>query len=120
VPRPRSKRTRYEASDDRLTLRMLAETNSRLTALLERFAAMLGQAPASPAENMPARVIVPLTRRELEVALLIVEGLSTSQIAARLVVEAATVKTHRRGISRKCGTSSKAGLAAKRGSWEGE
>jgi DNA-binding NarL/FixJ family response regulator len=109
---------RYAAADP-ATVRALSSAVDRLSALVERLVAR--EAPATIAESTPARAVLPqrtLTPRELEVARLIVEGLSTSQIAARLVVEAATVKTHRRGIARKCGTSSQAGLEAKRERWD--
>jgi DNA-binding NarL/FixJ family response regulator len=107
------RRTRYAATGNGLTLRAMADSVSRLTAIVER---LLGREAA--AEALTPRVNATLTARELEIARLIVEGLSTRQIADRLTLEPATVKTHRRGISRKVGASSREGLTAKRETWE--
>ena len=57
--------------------------------LLDRFAPMLpsGGAPTPPTLSV-------LTEREREVLTLVAQGLSNSEIAARLVLSEATVKTH--------------------------
>jgi DNA-binding NarL/FixJ family response regulator len=57
--------------------------------LLDRFAPML---PASDAPPPPS--LAGLTEREREVLILIAQGLSNAEIAARLVLSEATVKTH--------------------------
>jgi DNA-binding NarL/FixJ family response regulator len=56
--------------------------------LLDRFA---GQFTAAPA---PGGALAQLTDREREVVLLVANGLSNAEIAQRLVVAEATVKTH--------------------------
>jgi DNA-binding NarL/FixJ family response regulator len=57
--------------------------------LLDRFAPML---PASDAPPPPS--LAGLTEREREVLILIAQGLSNAEIARRLVLSEATVKTH--------------------------
>jgi DNA-binding NarL/FixJ family response regulator len=65
--------------------------------LLDRFAPQLAGRRADPA------VLAALTEREREVVLLVAEGLSNAEIAARLVVAEATVKTHVGRILTKLG-----------------
>jgi DNA-binding NarL/FixJ family response regulator len=57
--------------------------------LLDRFAPMLPAADAPPPPSMSG-----LTDREREVLILIAQGLSNAEIAKRLVLSEATVKTH--------------------------
>ncbi|MFF4888991.1 response regulator [Micromonospora chersina] len=56
--------------------------------LLDRFAPQLGPAPAEDPR------LAQLTEREREVLLLVAQGLSNAEIAARVHVAEATVKTH--------------------------
>lgn len=72
---------------------MLAPSVTRR--LIERFAAR----PAAPSAALPAD----LTARETEVLRLLAEGLSNTEIAARLFVGDATVKTHVARVLAKCG-----------------
>jgi DNA-binding NarL/FixJ family response regulator len=57
--------------------------------LLDRFAPMLPAADAPPPPSLAG-----LTEREREVLILIAQGLSNAEIARRLVLSEATVKTH--------------------------
>lgn len=52
-----------------------------------------------------------LTDREAQVAALIAHGLTNAEIAARLVVEPGTVKTHVASIGRKLGVRNRVGVA---------
>ncbi|KAF4405185.1 MULTISPECIES: response regulator transcription factor [Streptomyces] len=58
--------------------------------LLDRFTPMLPSTSAEPAQSRLGR----LTEREREVMLLVAQGLSNGEIAQRLVLSEATVKTH--------------------------
>jgi non-specific serine/threonine protein kinase len=53
-----------------------------------------------------------LTHREQDVAALVAQGLSNSQIAAVLVISPRTVETHVQHIMNKLGCSSRAQIAA--------
>jgi DNA-binding NarL/FixJ family response regulator len=59
--------------------------------LLDRFTPML---PSSGAEEQQHKEIGTLTDREREVLLLVAQGLSNGEIARKLVLSEATVKTH--------------------------
>jgi DNA-binding NarL/FixJ family response regulator len=59
--------------------------------VIGRFA---GAAPAGAAPKPPPRELTQLTDREREVMVLVAEGLSNDEIAARLVISPATAKTH--------------------------
>ncbi|WP_030267818.1 response regulator [Streptomyces sp. NRRL B-24484] len=76
---------------------VVAPTTTRR--MIDRFAQVLptpSTAPGSP-------VLEPLTDREREVFLLVAQGLSNSEIAARLTLSEATVKTHVGRILAKLG-----------------
>jgi len=60
-----------------------------------------------------ARLIEPLSQRELEVLNLLVEGLSNQQIANRLVIGIETVKTHIKHILEKLAVSDRTQAAIK-------
>ncbi|GGX30604.1 response regulator [Streptomyces sp. NPDC093250] len=67
--------------------------------LLDRFAPMLPSAGKQPEHKALER----LTEREREVMVLVAQGLSNGEIAARLVLSEATVKTHVGRILTKLG-----------------
>jgi two-component system, NarL family, response regulator LiaR len=70
-------------------------------------APMAAQALVHAVAARPPKIGHDLTDREREVLRLVVEGLSTRQIAARLVITPATAKFHVRGIHSKLGTASR-------------
>ncbi len=74
---------------------LLAPTVTRR--LLERFGRVLSEEPASP------RDLDELTEREREVLRLVALALSNAEIASRLVLTEATVKTHVSAVLRKLG-----------------
>ncbi|GGV02791.1 response regulator [Kitasatospora indigofera] len=76
---------------------VVAPTTTRR--MIDRFAEVLPTVGAAPAAN----TLAPLTDREREVFLLVAQGLSNSEIAARLVLSEATVKTHVGRILAKLG-----------------
>jgi DNA-binding NarL/FixJ family response regulator len=81
-------------------IRVVARGDALLAAsvtrrLLDRFAAVLPDSAAKPAD------LDDLTERELEVLRLVALALSNAEIAARLVLTEATVKTHVSSVLRK-------------------
>ncbi|MFJ9826551.1 response regulator [Streptomyces sp. NPDC101160] len=68
--------------------------------LLDRFSPML---PSTGRERSADSAVDKLTEREREVMLLVAQGLSNGEIAARLVLSEATVKTHVGRILTKLG-----------------
>ncbi|MER7750660.1 response regulator transcription factor [Kitasatospora sp. NPDC097643] len=67
---------------------VVAPTTTRR--MIDRFAEVLPTPHSAPGSD----VLGPLTEREREVFLLVAQGLSNGEIAARLVLSEATVKTH--------------------------
>ncbi|BAJ29205.1 MULTISPECIES: response regulator transcription factor [Kitasatospora] len=76
---------------------VVAPTTTRR--MIDRFAEVL----PTPASTPGSTVLGPLTDREREVFLLVSQGLSNGEIAARLVLSEATVKTHVGRILAKLG-----------------
>jgi DNA-binding NarL/FixJ family response regulator len=81
-------------------IRVVARGDALLAAsvtrrLLDRFAAVLPDSSARPAD------LDELTEREVEVLRLVALALSNAEIAARLVLTEATVKTHVSSVLRK-------------------
>lgn len=96
------------------------EVQRRLLALASRPA----PAPAAPPEDEDEDEDVNLTAREREILALIGEGLRNPEIAAKLVISEATVKTHINNMFTKAGFHSRAdavryALRNKRSSPEG-
>ena len=74
---------------------------------------LLDEFAARPAEVLPApATLAALTNREREVMALVAEGLSNREIARRLVVGEATVKTHLGRILTKLGLRDRAQVVA--------
>ncbi|MEV4614141.1 response regulator transcription factor [Kitasatospora sp. NPDC049258] len=76
---------------------VVAPTTTRR--MIDRFAEVLPTSSATPGPT----TLGPLTEREREVFLLVAQGLSNGEIAARLVLSEATVKTHVGRILAKLG-----------------
>jgi DNA-binding NarL/FixJ family response regulator len=65
----------------------------------------------SQPQRRPSRADGPLSRRELEVALLVAEGLTNAEIAERLTVSVRTVTSHLDHIYTRLGVNSRVALA---------
>ncbi|MEV8326398.1 response regulator [Kitasatospora sp. NPDC059811] len=76
---------------------VVAPTTTRR--MIDRFAEVLPTPQSAPGSD----ALGPLTEREREVFLLVAQGLSNGEIAARLVLSEATVKTHVGRILAKLG-----------------
>jgi NarL family two-component system response regulator LiaR len=95
-----------DVSADELAQTIRAAHAGRATYAPEATQALYHAAVQAPAPGFD------LTKREREVLVLLVEGLNNSQIAARLYVSAATVKTHVGHILSKLGVTSRTEAAA--------
>jgi DNA-binding NarL/FixJ family response regulator len=85
---------------------LLSPTATRT--LISRFLA--SPAAAKPADEAVARCLKALTERERQIAALVATGLSNEEIAARLVLSPATVKTHVNRAMVKVGARDRAQL----------
>lgn len=117
-----------DASSEQLVgaIRDVAAGRTVLDPAVQRRLVELATAPSAPAPERtaaptagataePGRSTVPaqgLTRREVDVVRLVAEGLSNQQIARRLVVSEATVKTHLNHVLSKLGLDGRPGLVA--------
>ena len=82
----------------------------------------LRAAETRPAQQFAQALLASLTDREREITALVAEGFSTAEIATRLYLGEATVKTHLKSAMNKTGTDNRtrlAVLAAKAGLAEG-
>ena len=94
------------ADEIRAAVEAVARGEAALDPSVQRHvvAALAGSGPEVDAPELPDE----LTRREAEVLGLIAEGLTNAEIAERLVVSAATVKTHVNHIFAKAGVRDRA------------
>ncbi len=81
-----------------------SETASRAKALADEMRRRLRQVVTTPSP------VVPLTRRELEVASLAARGMTDQDIAGTLVISVRTVESHLAAVYRKLGINSRRGL----------
>jgi len=78
--------------------------------LIGRFLAAAGPPAPPPPDKETERALTALTDREREIAALVATGLSNDEIAARLVLSPATVKTHVNRAMVKVGARDRAQL----------
>jgi DNA-binding CsgD family transcriptional regulator len=81
-----------------------SERGARAKALVDEMRLRLRQVVAAPSP------VVPLTRRELEVASLAARGMTDQDIAGTLVISVRTVESHLAAVYRKLGINSRRGL----------
>jgi DNA-binding NarL/FixJ family response regulator len=75
--------------------------------------AEIGEAEHIPNQSVSPRLAEPLTERELEVLALVAEGASNQEIARKLVISLATVKTHINHIFGKLDAESRVQVVAR-------
>jgi DNA-binding NarL/FixJ family response regulator len=93
-------------------LREVAAGRTVLDATVQRRLVELATGPAAPTPSRSAPEADGLTRREVDVVRLVAEGMSNQQIARRLVVSQATVKTHLNHVLSKLDVDGRPGLVA--------
>jgi DNA-binding CsgD family transcriptional regulator len=98
-------RRREDFSED--DLRMLDMIQPAFISALARARNYSSQVNPAPS------LIIKLSPREQEAALLVAQGLSDKEIARRLNISTTTVRTHLEHAFRKTGASNRAGLAHK-------
>ena len=75
-----------------------------------------GRAEAKKAESVPSAINAPyphkpsLTKREIEITRLVVQGFTNHKIAEKLSISLQTVQTHRKNVIRKTGSKNIMGL----------
>ena len=92
-----------------------ATAKGAAASLADAIAYALGESPRpkpEPDTGRPAAGPGQLTRREQEVARLVAQGQTNSQIAATLIISARTVDAHVQHIMAKLGVDSRAQIAA--------
>ncbi len=90
---------KHSAPED--VLRAIHQANQGETVLHPAIARMVLQELHRPAQAKQAQTTDPLSERELEVLRLLARGMSNQEIADRLVVSEATVRSHVSSILRK-------------------
>lgn len=95
---------RYQALHDSSAVR-----DPLMGEYLQRLLQAFGPLPAEPEKvsTTPAQILEPLTRKEIRVLQLLVEGYSNSAMAEKLYVSDSTVRTHLRNINAKLGAHSR-------------
>ncbi len=90
---------------------MAFSLNERQTAAVPAEPTTSSTPPTPPTPPTPSAPPNPLTRREREIAGLIAEGLTSREIADRLVISVRTVETHTEHILAKLGVRSRVQVA---------